>query len=83
VQNVIPGSPADAAGIIEGDIIRRVGSLQLLNTEQLRLYIKEKLPGQKIRIVFLRNELTLTTYATLEISQINNPDTKLVYGTFP
>jgi len=83
VQNVIPGSPADKAGIIEDDIIRRVGSIQLINTGQLKTYIREKLPGQKIRIVYIRGEITMTTYATLELSEITSPNTRLVYGTYP
>lgn len=83
VQNVIPGSPAGEAGIIEGDIIRRTGSMQLLNTGQLKTYIRNKLPGQKIRIVYIRGEITMTTYATLELSPISGPDTNLVHGIYP
>jgi hypothetical protein len=83
VRNVVPGSPADEAGIIEGDIIRRIEDIQLINTGQLKTYIRTKSPGQKARIVYIRGITTITTCATLELSQIIDPNSRLVYGAYP
>lgn len=83
VETVINGSPADDAGIIEGDIIRRINNKDIINTEQLRQIISKKLPGQRVRIVYIRNEVTMITYVTLQLPTITNPNIKLVHGTYP
>ena len=83
VRNVVPGSPADKAGIIDNDIIRRIEDIRLINTGQLKTYIRTKSPGQKTRIVYIRGITTITTCATLELSQIVDPNSRLVYGVYP
>ena len=83
VRSVIPGSPAGLAGITEGDIIRRIEDFQLINTVQLKEYISTKSPGQKARIVYIRDKTTITTCVTFESSQLIDPNTRLIYGVYP
>lgn len=83
VRNVITGSPADEAGITEGDIIRKLAGNELLTVDQLRTYLRKKLPGQKIRMVYIRDGITITANVTLEYLQINDPNLRLVYGAYP
>lgn len=85
VRNVIAGSPADDAGIIKGDIIRRIGYKEMINTDQLKIYLRKKSPGQRITIVYIRDGdgITTTTYALLEETPRIDPNTKLIYGTYP
>lgn len=83
VRSVISGSPADNAGIIENDIIRLLGGQRILDTSQLKEYINAKSTGDKIRIVYIRNGITKTTYAVLEEMPKIDPNSKLVYGAYP
>ena len=83
VRNVIAGSPADDAGILKDDIIRRIGVNELVNTAQLKTYLSKKSPGQKIRIVYIRDGITATTDVITEEASGIDPNTRLVYGAYP
>ena len=56
VQYVIPGSPADEAGILKGDRIKRIGfwSSPVLTFSYILQKLKGK-PGKKVKIVVKRN----------------------------
>ncbi len=67
VQQVSPGTPAEGAGIREGDIIKSVDGTPTATTDQLSTVLRALAPGTKVTIVVVRDnadvsiELTLAT----------------------
>ena len=61
---VLPGSPADKAGLKEGDIILKLGNQDISETNSISSVIGKKKPGDKVEVVYLRdgkqNKSTLT-----------------------
>lgn len=55
VAQVINNSPAYKAGIEEGDIINQIDDISLKKMSDLRKYIYQKQPGDKVKIKYLRN----------------------------
>lgn len=55
VAQVIRNSPAYKAGLKEGDIINKIDDLTLNKMSDLRKYIYQKQPGDKVKIIYLRN----------------------------
>lgn len=55
VAQVINNSPAYKAGIEEGDIINQIDDIYLKKMSDLRKYIYQKQPGDKVKIKYLRN----------------------------
>lgn len=86
VRRVISNSPASRVGIMRGDIIRRIGDARIMHTLQLRKIINKILPGQKVRVVYIRNMRTRTVYVRLEqapFNAFNDGNAQLVYGIYP
>lgn len=78
VADVVPGQPADKAGIRAGDIIVNVSGKVVENANQLRNDIALARPGQKVPLTLLRNgkkrEVTLITIErTAEVLQKQQP----------
>jgi serine protease Do len=65
VRAVGPGTPADDAGIQEGDVITALAGDPVASTEEVGERILEFEPGQEIEIDLARGEETLTVTATL------------------
>ena len=55
VASVIRNSPADKAGIVQGDIILEIDGIPLNKMSTLRQYIYEKNIGDIVKIKYLRN----------------------------
>lgn len=86
VRRVISGSPAAKAGVIRGDVIRRIGNIRMRDTLQLRKIISKMSPGQKVRVVYIRNMKTKTVYVRLEqpsSDTLIDRNAQLVYGVYP
>lgn len=68
VQEVIAGSPADTAGIQNGDIITKVDGKKITGTEDTALtaIISAHKVGDKIQVEYWRNTATKTVTVTLE-----------------
>jgi 2-alkenal reductase len=62
---VIPGSPAEAAGVHEGDIIVKVNAQAIDGNHPLDATLSEFAPGDKISIEVLRDGATQTLTLTL------------------
>jgi len=60
VGGVVPGSPAEKAGIHRGDVITRIGDLEVRDDNELLNHIALLSPGQWVRIVLIRDGKTLT-----------------------
>ena len=66
ITEVVPGSPAKAAGLEEGDIIIGFQGKEVINVDDLIQAIHDCQIGQKVKITFVRGEDTKTTFATLK-----------------
>ena len=77
VMNVSGESAAEKAGLKEGDIITEVDHTKIVAPDDLSKAIKEKNPGDKVTVVYLRNKKQYTTVA--ELTKWNAPDA-LAFG---
>lgn len=66
VVQVIPGSPADKAGIIRGDIIVEFGGEKIDSMESLVAAVRERNPGDKVKVVLYRGEKRIELEIVLE-----------------
>ncbi len=65
VQQVLPGSPADAAGLREGDVIVRLGDTDIETTADLTLALLEASPGDEVEVEYHRGDDEEATTVTL------------------
>lgn len=63
---IIPGGPADKAGLKEGDIITHVDGVKLTDKVVLISQLSQRLPGDKIKLTILRDGKAQEIQATLE-----------------
>jgi serine protease Do len=66
VVQVIPGSPADKAGIMRGDIIVEFGGEKIESMEGLVAAVRERSPGDRIKVVLYRGEEKIEVEVVLE-----------------
>jgi len=66
VTRVIPGSPADNAGIVPGDIALQFGGKTTNNIKELVEEIQKRKAGEKVEILILRNSKRWIVEAVLE-----------------
>lgn len=66
VMNITKGSAAEKAGIKQGDIIIEVDKQKIETPDDLTKIIRDKEPGDKITIVYIRNKKQYTTIAELK-----------------
>jgi S1-C subfamily serine protease len=65
VSGVDAGSPADKAGLKQGDVITRFNGKDVADNNQLRLQVADTLPGTKVPVTVLRDGRTETFDVTL------------------
>ncbi len=65
VNTVAPGSPADEAGLEEGDIIVKLDDEEITTARDLMQTIHSRQIGQEVELVYWRGETKNTTHATL------------------
>ena len=65
ITYMAPGSPSIEAGLKELDVIIRFQDKDVTTAEDLIQAIRSSQVGQKVKIAYVRNEATKTTYATL------------------
>ncbi|MBF0497299.1 MAG: PDZ domain-containing protein, partial [Deltaproteobacteria bacterium] len=54
ISYVAPGSPADQAGLQNGDVIKRLGAARIRDVQHFKSLISESKPGQTIRLNIFR-----------------------------
>jgi serine protease Do len=71
VVEVVEDSPADKAGLKEGDIILAVGGESIESTAELFNLIRSHKPGDKVLIAYYRDDQESKTEVTLEKAEEN------------
>ncbi|MBF0348437.1 MAG: PDZ domain-containing protein [Magnetococcales bacterium] len=66
VGEIIKHGPADKAGLIRGDIIRKIDGQEVVTMDQFILGIRSRTPGTVLTLGVLRNGQELEIKATLE-----------------
>jgi serine protease Do len=69
VLEVVPGSPADAAGLQQGDVITSFDGRAVTSADQLATAVQAKSSGQKVTIGLYRGQKQLSVTATLGTNQ--------------
>jgi S1-C subfamily serine protease len=59
ISVVVAGSPAEAAGFREGDIVERFGDVDITDFQSLRDGVEDTMPGERISVWILRGEKRL------------------------
>jgi serine protease Do len=65
VQNVAPGSPADQAGVRQGDVITAANGRTITGEDDLLVALANSKPGQSMTLTLNRNGSTLTAHVQL------------------
>jgi len=66
ILSVLPGSPAQAAGLREGDVIVGIDTTAVTSAESMATAVQKHKPGTKVKITFYVGDLKQTATATLE-----------------
>jgi S1-C subfamily serine protease len=67
VASVMPGSPAEAAGFVPGDLITSVGGQTITSPEALSVIVSTQSPGSSVSAVYLDQD-GMTQTATLKLA---------------
>jgi putative serine protease PepD len=65
VQNVAANGPAAVAGIVEGDVIVKVGDRPIAGADELVVAVRERRPGETVPVELVREGRSLTVSAVL------------------
>jgi putative serine protease PepD len=65
IGEVVPGSPADQAGLQPGDVLTRMGDRPITNASDLVSAVQESAAGDTVEVEFQRDGATQTTSVTL------------------
>jgi len=65
IQNIVPDSPADKAGLKRGDVIVAVDGKPVASENDFRLYIAQRQPGTKVKLSYLREGKSFDADVTL------------------
>ncbi|ATD68844.1 peptidase S1 [Luteimonas chenhongjianii] len=79
VQEVLPGSPAQKAGIEPGDVIRSVDGTEIVSSSELPPLVGSKTPGTRVRVGIFREGRTREFDVTL--SALEGAATSAAAGT--
>ena len=63
---ITPGSPAEKAGILEGDIVLEINAIKIDGKNTLLSVVQKYKPGQKIGLRILRGDKIIIRHATLD-----------------
>jgi S1-C subfamily serine protease len=65
VQNVAANGPAALAGIVEGDVVVKVGERPIAGADELVVAVREHNPGETVPVELVREGRSLTVSAVL------------------
>ncbi|HET6513659.1 MAG TPA: PDZ domain-containing protein [Thermodesulfovibrionales bacterium] len=69
LSGVVPGSPADACGLKEGDIIIRINSTPVAGLKDLSDILKSLVPGTSVSITFMRDGKEMTVETEVKVKE--------------
>ena len=61
-----PGSPADKAGIVEGDVIVKVGDREVTGPDELVVAVQSRKIGETVNVQLIRDGRQVDVPVTLE-----------------
>jgi len=79
VQEVIPGSAADKAGLKSGDIITHLNGKQIGSFTEIRAKIATLGVGKEITLGILREDKAITVKVTLEAAEATTAEAKVLH----
>ena len=56
LAGVVPGSPAERAGLQKGDVLRSISGQAIADLRAFSAILKDLMPGQEVEVVYLRGE---------------------------
>lgn len=65
ITGTTPGTPAEAAGLRDGDVIVQVGTTKIANLMDLSAFLSDAKPGDKVTITLLRDNQRIEAQTTL------------------
>jgi hypothetical protein len=65
LSGVTSGSPADRAGLLEGDVLLRLGEFEVTDLQAMTVALRAHLPGDTVTAVFRRGAVTDSTRVVL------------------
>jgi serine protease Do len=69
IAQVMPGSPAQQAGLQRGDVVIKIDNTTLQNESDLARIINQHKPGDKVTLTIARNNQTMNVTVTLAQAQ--------------
>ncbi|MGY0501359.1 S1C family serine protease [Nocardia sp. FBN12] len=66
VADVAPGSPADKAGIVEGDVVVRIGDREVTGPDELVVAVQQHKIGDTVNVQLIRDGRQVDVPVTLE-----------------
>jgi S1-C subfamily serine protease len=77
ITNVVPGKPAQQAGLMSGDIITEIGGTAIDSSYQLLAQLLRHNVGDSVAVKYYRNN----TYSTVNVNLIEKPQTEVTATT--
>ncbi|MFD3506211.1 S1C family serine protease [Nocardia sp. NPDC058666] len=66
VADVVPGSPADKAGIVEGDVVVKIGDREVTGPDELVVAVQQHKIGDRVNVQLIRDGRQVDVPVTLE-----------------
>lgn len=66
IQNVVPGGPADKAGVKSGDVILEINGTEIVNGEHFRTILGKSEPGSQLKLTIFRDKKKQNISVTTE-----------------
>ncbi len=82
IKQVVPDSPADEAGLKQGDIIIKLGDKELIDSDDLSKTVMAMSPGDDVDILIIRDGKEKTVQATLGSGDKDNFPPKQIFKWF-
>src|SRR6266567_2577728 len=70
VTDVTSGSPADNAGLKQGDVIVQIGDAQIKNSGNVATAVRKHQPGEKVTVTYVRG----SDRKTADVTLVQRPD---------